>query len=436
MKDDACGSADECPGDLYCANLLCQDGSTGQFCDTTDDCASEDDACLGDPGVCESGAKGDDCGGDDECPGVLYCSNEICQDGAHEDFCGDCSVAEVGHAAAEELHEVTLTHAFFLLETEVTQGHWSEVMANRTEGAELAPSWYAACGPDCPVHKVNWWEAVEFLNQLSDLEGLARCFELHGCDEDLPGADMDCTGVTVLASGGDPYLCEGYRPPMEAEWEYSYRAGTNTGFHNGDVTNLSVPPGDPNLDDIAWYRNNSAVSYEGANNCSDWGVTGLTTCGPHPAAEKLANSLGLYDMSGNVSEWVFDLWAIGTPYSMESVIDPFGDVQGSTRARRGGAWDAYPSTCRAAKRVATSPGTSNVDGYVGFRAARTFWRSHCLDVFLAGFDASTGAQVQSARFGSTGGDAARAVAGGFMGQSLRESQVAAISEVDSAGPSV
>jgi formylglycine-generating enzyme required for sulfatase activity len=238
-------------------------------------------------------------------------------------------------------HQVTLTRSFYLQTTEVTQAQWESVMGNN-------PSYFSGCGGDCPVETVNWWEAIAYVNQLSVAEGLPTCYTLSGCGATLPGQGMTCTGVTVNATGGNPYLCQGYRLPTEAEWEYAYRAGTTTAFYNGGI---SVPDCsyDANLDAIGWYCGNSGSTM-------------------HPAAQKVPNAWGLYDMSGNVLEWVWD-WYSSTYYSSSPAEDPLGPESGSSRVLRGGSWSDYAQGCRAAYRSSAAPG-SRVH-YLGFRPARS-----------------------------------------------------------------
>ena len=125
-----------------------------------------------------------------------------------------------------------------------------------------------------------------------------------------------------------------YRLPTEAEWEYAARAGTS-----GDRYG--------NLDAIAWYDENSGDR-------------------PHPVGRKAPNAWGLYDMLGNVWEWVADWYG---DYPGGSVTDPRGPGSGSGRVLRGGSWSSYAGDCRAPNRVYASPGY-RVSRY-GFRLLRT-----------------------------------------------------------------
>ena len=116
----------------------------------------------------------------------------------------------------------------------------------------------------------------------------------------------------------------GLRLPQEAEWEYACRAGSTTAYCNGYS--------EEHLDLVGWYRQNSGGKL-------------------HPVGEKEPNHSGLYDMHGNVWEWVEDDWHWyynGTSEDGSAWIDQ--PKRGSYRILRGGSWSYYAHNCRCADR--------------------------------------------------------------------------------------
>ncbi len=218
-------------------------------------------------------------------------------------------------------HWVTISRPFFMGATEVTQGQWLTVMGSN-------PSGFSGCGKNCPVEKVSWHDAVNFCNRLSDREGLSRCYS--GVGENLTW-NRGCTG---------------YRLPTEAEWEYAARAGTKTAFANGGISELRCRH-DANLDLMGWYCGNAGKE-------------------THPVAKKQPNSWGLYDMHGNVWEWVWDWFQ--KSYPSADVTNPAGPSGGSVRVIRGGGW-SLARFCRSADRGIRPAGDRF--NYLGFRLVRS-----------------------------------------------------------------
>ena len=147
-------------------------------------------------------------------------------------------------------------------------------------------------------------------------------------------------GKLNAKSGG-----EKYRLPTEAEWEYAARAGTDTDTYAGEMT---APKGnDPVVNEIAWYVKNSSGR-------------------AHPVGQKTPNGFGLYDMLGNVWEWVGDWYG---DYPGGTVTDPAGPESSSARVDRGGGWIHFARYCRTTHRNRAPPGLRN--GSLGFRLLRT-----------------------------------------------------------------
>lgn len=223
----------------------------------------------------------------------------------------------------ETLHEVQITRGFWLGETPVTQGQWKQLVTGPNQPSRFK-------GDEFPVENINWYEAVEFANRLSDREGLARCYELVNPQGTLGGGDFTCDAVTFAGLDG-----LGYRLPTEAEWEIAARAGIDPS--KGIA---------PDLGAVAWY---------GAN------AKGTT----HPVGKKAANAWGFHDLLGNVYEWTGDWLAA---YPVGRVVDPRGPSRGSARVGRGGSWDSFARNCRAAFRFRNVPSVRGSD--LGFRLAR------------------------------------------------------------------
>jgi formylglycine-generating enzyme required for sulfatase activity len=126
----------------------------------------------------------------------------------------------------------------------------------------------------------------------------------------------------------------GGRLPTEAEWEYAARAGSAAATYGP-------------LGEIAWHEKNSGGRAQ-------------------PVAQKRANGFSLYDLLGNVREWVSD-WYAGSYYSHSPERDPQGPERGSERVPRGGSWVNVPGDIRASIRDRNSPNDRHE--YVGFRCA-------------------------------------------------------------------
>ena len=171
------------------------------------------------------------------------------------------------------------------------------------------PSTFNDSGDDCPVETVSWDDVQDFIKKLNEID-----------------------------SSDDKY-----RLPTEAEWEYACRAGTTTEFSFGEDAS--------GLDVYGWYSDNSELK-------------------THPVGQKKPNGWGLYDMHGNVWEWVEDDCHSdyeGAPEDGRAWIDK---PRGADRVMRGGGWGSIAPVCRSAYRRYYSPGARRL-ARLGFRLARS-----------------------------------------------------------------
>jgi formylglycine-generating enzyme required for sulfatase activity len=181
--------------------------------------------------------------------------------------------------------------------------------------------------PDHPVKMVTWYGAVAYCDWLTMREGEVRLYD-----------HMTWTLSSLVAPG--------YRLPTEAEWEYACRAGSNTGFANGDILNTGCD--DPVLDDIGWYCGNAGGQTQ---------AVGL----------KIANDWNFKDMHGNVMEWCNDYYS-SNYYNERPNNNPPGPMSGVGRVVRGGDFADEAQYCRSANRSNANPDTAEKG--IGFRAVR------------------------------------------------------------------
>ena len=226
----------------------------------------------------------------------------------------------------EEQREVTISRAFYMMDKEVTQEQWFRIMKknpsrfstpedcdNHLYQVNIDGEEDGIC-PDLPVEKVSWNETQEFIEKIN--EGLTDC--------QTERQRMENSGC--------------YRLPTEAEWEYAARGEMQTAyFFEEDSSELGR---------YAWYSENAGER-------------------THPVGLKEKNPFGLYDIYGNVWEWVQDNYAEKLPGG----TDPLHGSSGSFRVIRGGSWYSNARDLRSANRNYVNP--DNRYYGVGFRLVRT-----------------------------------------------------------------
>ena len=179
-------------------------------------------------------------------------------------------------------HQVTVS-SFYIGKYLVTQSQWISIMGNN-------PSNFAH-GGSYPVEGIRWIETQDFIKKLNDVTG------------------------------------KNYRLPTEAEWDFAAIGGNKSHGYTYSGSN--------NIDDVAWYRLNSATL--------------------QPVGGKAPNELGIYDMSGNVWEWCNDWFITYNRFAKPTMHNPTGPTTGTDKVIRGGAWNFPEEYCRVTTRYFDSP---------------------------------------------------------------------------------
>jgi formylglycine-generating enzyme required for sulfatase activity len=227
----------------------------------------------------------------------------------------------------ETQHKVTISKAFYMQTTEVTQEQWKALMGTEPWQGER----YVKEGPDYVATYVSWDDAVAYCKKLSEKESVT------------------------------------YRLPTEAEWEYACRAETKTTWSFGDDEKV--------LGDYAWYEKNA------------WDIVSERYA--HQVGLKKPNAFGLYDMHGNVFEWCHDYY--GEDYYKQSPAkDPTGPTSGFFRVLRGGSWNWLIGVARDTRSARRQRGIDGRYGTRGFRLVRELDYSEGLRMRAAAITAAIG----------------------------------------------
>ena len=249
--------------------------------------------------------------------------------------------------ADEVQHSVTVDD-FYCDAFEVQQSDYEKLMGEN-------PSWNK--GANLPVDNVSFYDALEYCNKKSAAEGLTAVYKIGGKNAKFPDVSVDL-------------VADGYRLLTEAEWEYACRAGTTTIFSTGNWNNpkdANYEGSYPHLIEENYVRRTNPNVQPGLNRGKTVAVGSLSP-----------NAFGLYNMHGNVSEWVFDYYGeYGDSVSAsgvagrsggKSALNPLGASVGVYRVNRGGGFNDFGKHLRSAYRSASNPLTK--DRNLGLRIAR------------------------------------------------------------------
>ena len=193
---------------------------------------------------------------------------------------GSFAMGSKDYIGEQPVHRVNVA-SFLMGKYEVTQRLWLSIMGSN-------PSYFKACGPECPVESVNSHDIQQFIAKLNQKTG------------------------------------QKYRLPSEAEWEYATRAGTATEWSHGND--------ESKIGNFAWYSANSRNKTQ-------------------LVGQKLANAFGLFDMHGNVWEWTQDCWHHDYANAPKDGLAWETDCIGNRRVLRGGSYNLNPSLLRSTHRI-------------------------------------------------------------------------------------
>ncbi len=290
--------------------------------------------------------------------GVVLKKNEVWVNGGRFILGGKIEGNEFTQYNAR--HLVVLTRMYAIWRHEVTQKEFQDLMGYN-------PSFFSQCGPNCPVEQVNWHEAALFCNKLSEKHELSKCYLCR-----REGKKAQCK-VRLEFSGSRYYRCSGYRLPTEAEWIHAAQVEEGRKLYVPALSQTEEKDRLKLLDKIAWFEKNSKVSYKSGFHCkvakkAKKGVSSSGFCGTHPVEQKEPNLLGVYDMLGNVFEWVADDFHY---FTQDPLKDPIFMGGSLGKVQLGCSWLSPDSFCQIGWRIHLSPSTRG--NFLGFRPVRTLW---------------------------------------------------------------
>jgi formylglycine-generating enzyme len=219
---------------------------------------------------------------------------------------------EYGHEAVEKMHEVTLS-SFYLSRNEVSIAEYKRVMGRLPKIERVI---YRSCSDSCPVYFVSWFDAIDFCNELSKLDGKEIAYKVIETEFSTPNGYRERKVEIVERSSG-------YRLPTEAQWEYACRSGSVESYSFGDEMKR----------DFVHCNDKPPYTLKKSN-------------------DGYVNKMGIRNMHGNLSEWCWDWFG---EYDESQLNDPTGPKTGTLRIVRGGTSISSSTGCRSASRQCLIP---------------------------------------------------------------------------------
>ncbi|MDA3838891.1 MAG: SUMF1/EgtB/PvdO family nonheme iron enzyme [Candidatus Delongbacteria bacterium] len=203
---------------------------------------------------------------------------------------------------SKPVHAVKIND-FHIGKFQITQKQYESIMS-------VQYNYHEGCNN--PIEMISWYNTIKYCNLRSIAEGFTPCYTIFNSTNPTDWGSPDSSWNAVICN----WEANGYRLLTEAEWEYAAKGGLHSKGYEYSGSNIA--------NEVAWCKSNSSVT--------------------HTVGTKIANELGIYDMSGNVWEWCWDWYGL---YSNELQNNPIGPVMGETRVQRGGSYesDDYDLTC-------------------------------------------------------------------------------------------
>ena len=223
-------------------------------------------------------------------------------------------------------NDITVDNSFYICTHEVTQAEYKAVMGNNPSYFSSNPA-EGEVQENRPVENVSWFDALVYCNKRSVEAGLTPYYKVGGNTDVSTWGYTPHTGASIIGTITTDESANGFRLPTVSEWKYAASGGK-------DATPYTYS-GSGTLSEVGWYTSNSGSKTHEVMKCTK------------------ANSLGLYDMSGNVLEWCWD-------------------SSGSSRIMFGGFWNSNESGCAiTTSNYSNSPSERQGDTQsCGFRVVR------------------------------------------------------------------